>query len=83
MCKISINNMIWLALMSVVQNKHLLMLESGRYAVRHSKRLCSSCQKLYHTVFFSFFFLLLPVLKATRFSGNFKANNGYFLANFR
>ena len=28
-------------------------------------------------------FLPFPVLKKTRISGNFKANNGYFLANFR
>ena len=82
MCKLSINNMLWLALMSVVQNKHLTMLESRRYAVRHSQHLCSSCQQLYHSVFFSLF-LTLPFLKTTRFSGNFKANNGYFLANFR
>ena len=56
MCKISINNMLWLALMSVVQNKHLPMLESPQYAVRHSQCLCSSCQELYHSFFFSFFF---------------------------
>ena len=56
MCKLSINNMLWLALMSVVQNKHLPMLERRRYAVRHSQRLCSSCQELYHSVFFSFIF---------------------------
>ena len=54
MCKLSINNMFWLALISVVQNKHLPMLESWRYAVRHSQRLCSSCQELYHSVFFPF-----------------------------
>ena len=82
MCKLSINNMLWLALMSVVQNKHLPMLESRRYAVRHSQRLCSSCLELYHSVFFPLF-LPLPVLKTTRFSGNFKTNNGYFFANFR
>ena len=82
MCKLSVNNMLWLALMSVVQNKHLPMLESRQYAARHSQRLCSSCQELYHSVFFPFF-LTLPVLKTTRFLGNFKANNGYFLANFR
>ena len=64
MCKLSINNMLWLALMSVVQNKHLPMLESRRYAVRHSQRLCSSCQELYHSVFFPLF-LTLPVLKTT------------------
>ena len=52
MCKLSMNNMLWLALMSVVQNKHLPMLESRQYAVRHSQRLC---QELYHRVFFSFF----------------------------
>ena len=44
--------MLWLALMSVVQNKYLLMLESRQYAVRHSQRLCSLCQELYHSVFF-------------------------------
>ena len=82
MYKLSINNMLGLALMSVVQNKNLPMLESRRYAVRHSQRLCSSCQELYHSVFFPLF-LPLPVLKTTPFSGNFKANNGYFLANFR
>ena len=82
MCKLSINNMLWLALMSAVQNKHPPMLESRRYAVRHSQRLCSSCQELYHSVFFLLFLTLL-VLKTTQFSGNFKANNGYFLAIFR
>ena len=51
MCELSINNMLWLELMSVVQNKHLPKLESQRYAVRHSQRLCSLCQKLYHSVF--------------------------------
>ena len=56
MCKLSINNMLWLALMSVVQNKHLPMLGSWRYAVRHSQRLCSSCQELYHSAFFPFCF---------------------------
>ena len=35
MCKLSINNMLWLAMMSVVQNKHLPMLENGQYNVRH------------------------------------------------
>ena len=56
MCKLSINNMLWLALMSVLHNKHLPMLESRLYAVRHSQRLCSSCQELYHSVFFFFLF---------------------------
>ena len=56
MCKLSINNMLWLALMSVVQNKHLPMLESWRYAVRHSKSLCSSCEELYHSILFFLFF---------------------------
>ena len=74
MCKISINNMLWLVSISVVQNKHLPVLERRRYAVRHSQRLCK---------FFFPLFLLLRVLKTTRISGNFKANNGYFLANFR
>ena len=74
MCKLSINDMLWLALISVVQNKHLPMLESRRYAVRHSQRLCSSCQELYHSVFFSFIFNASG-LKTTRFLGNFKANN--------
>ena len=39
MCKLYIINMLWLALMSVVQNKQLPMLESQQYAVRHSQRL--------------------------------------------
>ena len=82
MCKIPINNMLWLALMSVVQNKHLPMLESRQYAVRQSQRLCSLCQEFTTASFFSFF-LPLQVLKTTRFSGNFKAKNGYFLAKFR
>ena len=82
MCNLSINNMFWLALISVIQNKHLPMLESRRYAVRHSQRLCSLCQELYHSVFF-FLLLLLPVLKTTQFLVNFKPNNGCFLANFR
>ena len=53
MCELSINNMLWLPLKSVVQNKHLPMLESPHYAVRHSQSLCSSCQQLYHGVFFN------------------------------
>ena len=36
MCKVSINNMLWLTLMS----KHLPMPERRQYAVRHSHRLC-------------------------------------------
>ena len=75
MCKISINNILWLALMSVVQNKHLPMIESRQYAVRHSQRLCSSCQNFIPQRLFSFFFLPLPVLKTTRFLGSFKASN--------
>ena len=39
------------------------------------------CHKLYHSVFFPPFFVLLPVLKMTRIVGNFEANNGYILAN--
>ena len=66
MCKPSINNVLLVTLMSIVQNKHLPMLKSGRYAVRHSQRFCSLCQELYHSVFFSFF-LPLPVLKTTHF----------------
>ena len=81
MCKLSINNMLWLALMSVVQNKHLPMLESRRYAVRLSQRLCSSCQELYHSVFFSFIFNASGFENDPIF-GQFKANNGYSLANF-
>ena len=58
MCKLSIKNniMLWLALMSALQNKHLPMLESRRYTVRHCQRLCSSCQELYHSVFFFAFY---------------------------
>ena len=57
MCKLSINNTLWLALMSVVQNKHLPMLESRQYAVRLSQRLCSSCQELYLVLFDYWIFL--------------------------
>ena len=75
MCKIFINNMLWLALMSIVQNQHLPMLDTVNLCV-------SLCQELYYSVFFPPF-LQLTVLKRTQISGNFKANNGYFLANFR
>ena len=57
MRKLSINNMLWLALMSVVQNKHLPMLESRQYAVRNSQRFCSLCQELHHGFFFPFFYV--------------------------
>ena len=40
MCNISINNMLWLALMSVILNKHLPMPERQPNAVRHSQRMC-------------------------------------------
>ena len=53
MCKLSIHNMLKLALMSVIQNKHLPKLESRRYAVAHSQHLC---QELYRSVVFSPFF---------------------------
>ena len=58
MCKISINNMLWLTLMSVIQNKHLPMLERRRYAVRHSQRLCKFVlailpQRLFSSFFFT------------------------------
>ena len=79
MCKISISNMLWLALMSDVQNKHLPMLERQRYAVRHSQPLCKFVSGIIPQHLFSSFFLLLPVLKTTQISGNFKASNGYFL----
>ena len=70
MLKLSIYNMLWPALMSVIQNKNLPMLESRLYAVGHSQRLCSLCQD--HTIFFSFF-LPLPVVKTTRFLGKFQS----------
>ena len=84
MCKKIINSMLWLALMSVVQNKHLPMLESQRYAVRQVNVcvVCVVCARNNATASF-ILFLPLSVLKATQFSGNFKANNGYFLANLR
>ena len=79
MCKISINNMLWLALMSVIQNQHLPMLLD-------TVNVCiSSCQELYHSVFFSLFFTACGFEKDP-ISDNFKANNGYFLmflGNFR
>ena len=83
MSKISINNMLWLPLMSVIQNKHLPILERWRYAVRHSQRLCQFMLRIIPQCIFSSFFLLLPVLKMTRFAGNFEVNKGYFFANFR
>ena len=52
--------------MSVIQNKHLPMRESRRYAARHSQLLCSSCRELYHSIFF-FLFLSLPVLEQPDF----------------
>ena len=80
MCKISINNMLWLKLMSVVQNYHLPMLERRRYSVRHSQHLLSLCQELYHSIFF---FPLFFTASGFENDLNFKANNGYFLASFR
>ena len=64
MCKLSIDNMLWLALMSVIQNKHLPMLESRRYAVRHSQCLCSLCQELFPRLAIdrSLFILTRPVV---------------------
>ena len=55
MCKLSINNMSWLALMSVVQNKHLPMLESRRYAVRHSQSCVVRVRNYTTASFFPFF----------------------------
>ena len=78
MCKLSINNMLRLALMSVVQNKHLPML-----MLLDTVNVCVVRVRNYTTASFFPLFLTLPVLKTTRFLGNFKANNGYFLANFR
>ena len=77
MCKISINNMLWLALITVIQNKHLPMhIRQSMYA--------SVCVTNYTTAnFFPLFFLLLQILNMTPIAGNFKANNGYILANFR
>ena len=50
MYKLSINNMLWLALMSVVQNKHLPMLESLRNAIRNvsGNRCESDCRSRGH-----------------------------------
>ena len=74
--------MLWLALMSVIQNKHRPMLESRQYAVRHSQ-VCVVRVRNYTTA--SFFtasgFENDPIL--SQFWVNFKANNGYFLATFR
>ena len=58
----------------------LPMLERLRYAVDTVNVCISSCQELYYSIFFPLFLPLL-VLKMTRISGNFKVNNGYFLAN--
>ena len=78
MYKLSINNMFWFALVSVIQNKHLQCLEVGDMLL-DTVNVCVVHVRNYTT---ASFFLTLPVLKKTRFSGNFKANNGYFLANF-
>ena len=51
--------MLSLALMSVVPILHLPMLERRQYHVRQSQGLCiGSCQELYHSVFFSFYFFI-------------------------
>ena len=70
MCKLSIHNMLKLALMSVIQNKHLPKLESRRYAVAHSQHLC---QELYRSVVFSPFFLPLPGLEKDPIFGQFQS----------
>ena len=57
MCKISINNMLWLKLMSVAQNYHLPMLKRWLYAVRHSQSLCKFVSgTIPQRLFFLFFF---------------------------
>ena len=71
--------MLWLALMSVVQNKHLPMLESRRYAVRHSQRLCKFLSGIISQRLFFPFFLPLLVLKTTRFRAISKAIMDIFL----
>ena len=84
MCKISINNMLWLALMYVVQNKHLPMLESRRYAVRHSQRLCKLVSGIIPQHLF-FLFYTASGFENDPIFGRFQSQiiNGYFLANFR
>ena len=75
--------MLWLALMSVMQNKHILhCLKVGDMLI-DTVNVCVVRVRNYTTASFFPLFLTLPVLKTTRFLGNFKANNGYFLANFR
>ena len=82
MCKLSINNMLWLALMSVLQNNIFQCLKVGDMLL-DTVNVCVVRVRNYTTASFFQFFLTLPVLKTTRFLGNFKANNGYLLANFR
>ena len=81
MCKLSINNMLWLALLYIVQNKHLPMLEALKvcHMLLDTVNVCVVRVRNYTTVSFFLFFLMPPVSKTTPFSGNFKANNGYFL----
>ena len=57
MCKLSINNMFWLAWMSVVQNKHLPILKVGDMLL-DTVNVCVVCARNYTTAdFFPFFFL--------------------------
>ena len=55
--QISINNMLWLALMSIIQNKYLPMPERRQYAVRHIQCLCQFVSQIIpERIFSSFFF---------------------------
>ena len=65
MCKMSINNRLWPALVSVVHNI-FQCLKDGNMLLDTVKVCVSLCQELYHGVFFPSFFLPLPVLKTTQ-----------------
>ena len=83
MCKLSIKNMLWLTLVSVVQKKNIFQCLKVGDMLLDTVNICVVCVRNYTTASLFSFFLMLPVLKTTRFSGNFKASNGYFLVNFR
>ena len=74
MCKIFINNMLWLALISVVQNEIFQCLKDGDMLLDTVNIYINLCQELYHSVF-SPLLLPLSVLKTTTITGNFKVNN--------
>ena len=57
MCKIFKNDMLRLALMPVIENKHLAILKDGDILYDNSQHLLSLCvclcHKLYHRIFYT------------------------------